>query len=102
MKSFVASVAVAALAVANVDAFPSLMTSGNSPLVKNALANRQAAAAPPQGAGAMPNTPPPFDASAQRVSTTGANAFVAPTSTDMRGGELYPSPPDGLSSKVFY
>ncbi|KAI5370767.1 putative chloroperoxidase [Septoria linicola] len=39
----------------------------------------------PQGVGALPATPPPFDPVAQRVSNTGANRFIAPGPNDARG-----------------
>ncbi|KAK4498174.1 hypothetical protein PRZ48_010831 [Zasmidium cellare] len=42
-------------------------------------------ATPPQGAGALPLTPPPFDADLQRVSNSGANRFIAPGRNDARG-----------------
>ncbi|KAF2173836.1 hypothetical protein M409DRAFT_62077 [Zasmidium cellare ATCC 36951] len=41
--------------------------------------------APPQGAGALPAVPPPFDANLQRVSNSGANRFIAPGRNDARG-----------------
>lgn len=40
---------------------------------------------PPQGAGALPAAPPPFDANLQRVSNSGANRFIAPGRNDARG-----------------
>jgi len=39
----------------------------------------------PQGAGALPLTPPPFDASEQLISVSGAHAFVPPGAGDARG-----------------
>lgn len=43
------------------------------------------AATPPQGAGALPATPPPFDAATQYVSNQGTHKFVAPGAGDARG-----------------
>lgn len=40
---------------------------------------------PPQGAGALPLVPPPFDAELQLVSNSGQYEFVAPGSGDVRG-----------------
>ena len=61
---------VTAFAASNVAAFPhmDLLT---GPLAANALNKRQSN--PPQGAGAMPLTPPPFDAKSQYVSNKGAH-----------------------------
>lgn len=65
---------LAALLAGNAIAFPhmDLLT---GPLAANAhkksiAAKRQSTTAP-QGAGALPAVPPPFDAAAQHVSTTG-------------------------------
>ncbi|KAM3415965.1 hypothetical protein BST61_g9455 [Cercospora zeina] len=63
-----------------------------SPLTANAfrdiharsLDERQNRAAP-QGEGALPFTPPPFNAEQQRVPNTGANQFIAPGPGDERG-----------------
>ncbi|KAF2716436.1 hypothetical protein K431DRAFT_307771 [Polychaeton citri CBS 116435] len=52
---------------------------------KDAHVKRQSSATPPQGAGASPLTPPPFDAASQYISNKGAHAFVAPGSGDARG-----------------
>lgn len=67
------SLATAAL-VGAASAFPNIKTFGE----KRALV-------PPQGAGALPLVPPPFDPKAQFVSTTGTHAWVAPGSGDDRG-----------------
>ena len=53
-------------------------------MLENSIAERQAIASP-QGAGALPLTPPPFDAAAQYVSNQGAHAFIAPGPGDDRG-----------------
>lgn len=53
-------------------------------LLEAGITERQAVASP-QGAGALPRTPPPFDAQAQLVSTSGQYKFVAPGPTDARG-----------------
>ena len=60
---------VAAFVAGSVSAFPhmDLLT---GPLAANALQKRATA---PQGAGALPLVPPPFNAKAQYVSTTGVN-----------------------------
>lgn len=83
MKSFIA---VSSLAlVAQVSCFPHLanMDSMTEVLREEALSKRQAS--PPQGAGALPATPPPFDAKSQRIDITGSHKFVAPGPSDARG-----------------
>lgn len=50
--------------------------------------------AAPQGVGALPLVPPPFNADQQRVPNTGANRFIAPGSGDQRG------PCPGLNGKT--
>ncbi|GIZ39139.1 hypothetical protein CKM354_000253000 [Cercospora kikuchii] len=63
-----------------------------SPLTANAFKDfhargidaRQNRAAP-QGAGALPLVPPPFNAQQQLVPNTGANRFIAPGNGDQRG-----------------
>ena len=79
MKTFTS---LTCLALAHtISAFPALMLDADSPLLK-----RQNAAAPQgDGVGALPLTPPPFDAASQYVSTTGAYKFVAPGKGDARG-----------------
>ncbi|KAI9725488.1 MAG: hypothetical protein M1828_003159 [Chrysothrix sp. TS-e1954] len=72
MKTFASSAAAAAFLASNVAAFPTINLDA-----KRALA--------PQGVGALPLVPPPFDASRQYVSNTGAHAFSAPSSSDERG-----------------
>nr|POE51617.1 aromatic peroxygenase [Quercus suber] len=90
MKYSTTSVLSAALLVGNVAAFPrAAMDSLTAPLLKEfmqpaEIARRQAGDAP-QGEGALPSTPPPFDAAAQLIDVTGAHAFVAPTASDARG-----------------
>ena len=65
------------------NAFPRAALGGlNDPAT--ALQLRRAAA-PPQGSGALPLTPPPFDAESQYVSNTGEHAFIAPSPNDQRG-----------------
>ncbi|KAF2726154.1 hypothetical protein K431DRAFT_214138 [Polychaeton citri CBS 116435] len=54
-----------------------------APLAEDGLRRRQVA--PPQGAGAAPATPPPFDAKAQYVSNQGDHKFIAPGPNDQRG-----------------
>lgn len=51
----------------------------------HAKAKRQIDASAPQGAGALPLTPPPFDAQSQYVSNKGAHAFHPPGAGDARG-----------------
>ncbi|KAF7192099.1 Dothistromin biosynthesis peroxidase dotB [Pseudocercospora fuligena] len=53
-------------------------------MLENSIAERQAIASP-QGAGALPLTPPPFDAKAQYVSNQGDHKFIAPGPGDERG-----------------
>lgn len=57
-----------ALAATPISAFPHLMSGA----FQEELAKRQIAA--PQGVGALPLTPPPFNATAQYVSTKGKYA----------------------------
>ena len=71
MRSFTLSVGAFALAISYVAAFPRVMLDADSSLVQDAVEAGKRQAAPPQGAGALPLTPPPFDAKAQLVSTTG-------------------------------
>ncbi|WPH01539.1 Hypothetical protein R9X50_00438500 [Acrodontium crateriforme] len=88
MKTFALS---AALLASQVAAFPkmdmrameALMTPETMKLAREIHQRRDVA--PPQGAGAMPLVPPPFDAASQYVSTSGQYAFVAPGPTDARG-----------------
>lgn len=89
MKSFTFSAVNAALLAGNAFAFPHLaMDSLTAPIAADVaykkLLERQSTTAP-QGAGALPLTPPPFDAASQLISTSGSHAFVAPGSTDARG-----------------
>lgn len=81
MKSLAIAAAVLAFSTSPVAAFPHLMTSPDSPFVKAALekgllAKRQGVAAP-QGAGALPLVPPPFNATAQYVSNKGVYAVCS-------------------------
>ncbi|USW58157.1 Putative chloroperoxidase [Septoria linicola] len=80
MKSF----AVTGLMASSVMAFPAMMDVLTAPLIENAHTKR-AAIASPQGAGALPLAPPPFDAKAQYVSNQGDHKFVAPGPGDERG-----------------
>jgi len=77
------SLSTGALAFGIASAFPHLMTSPDSPLVRDALAKRQAVN--PDSGAPLPLLPPPFDAAQQHVSTTGQYAFVPPGSGDARG-----------------
>ena len=79
MRYSIASAATA-LFVSQAVAFPGMVPGGmdglTTPLAQRAYEQklkRQTAAAP-QGAGALPATPPPFDAKAQYVSNQGAYA----------------------------
>ena len=82
MKSFVTLPGLAL--VAQVSCFPHLaMDSMTDALRDEALAKRQAS--PPQGAGALPLLPPPFDAKAQKIDVSGSHKFVAPGPGDARG-----------------
>lgn len=83
------AVSLATLALtASVSAFPAMMFDANSPVVKAAQANaakRAINAAAPQGVGALPLVPPPFNAALQYVSNQGQYAFVPPGPGDARG-----------------
>lgn len=82
MKTFVtlSSLALAA----QVSCFPHLaMDSMTEAIRDQALEKRQTA--PPQGAGALPLVPPPFDAKAQRIDVSGQHKFIAPGPGDQRG-----------------
>lgn len=85
------STVITALAAGNLAyAFPKNMDFMTAPLREEAVrrfaeAKRSVDAAAPQGAGALPATPPPFDAKSQYISTTGQYAFVAPGPNDQRG-----------------
>lgn len=80
MKTFTI---VTALLAGNVIAFPKNMDMLTGPLAAEALrAKRAISATAPQGAGALPLTPPPFDAKSQYISTTGAHKVRLTTSWD--------------------
>lgn len=79
MKSF----ALTGLLASTAAAFPAMMDQLTGPLVENALTKRQGA--PPQGAGALPAAPPPFDAKLQLVNNQGEHRFIAPGPGDERG-----------------
>lgn len=49
------------------------------------IESRQINAAAPQGVGALPLVPPPFNAAQQLVKNTGTYKFVAPGRGDQRG-----------------
>jgi len=93
MKTFAISALSAALLASDVAAFPAkAMDALTAPLLSNALdkrnerlESRQTAAAP-QGAGALPATPPPFSASAQYVSNTGTHAVSGTPESFFRRG----------------
>ena len=71
--------------VAGAAAFPHLLDLETlNGIAAERLAGR-AIGAPPQGAGALPATPPPFDAKLQYVSNQGDHKFVAPGKGDERG-----------------
>lgn len=53
----------------HVTAYPSLHSYGSASSMRQAVAKRQSAT--PQGVGAPPLVPPPFDSSVQFVETTG-------------------------------
>lgn len=72
-----------------------------SPLTANAFKDFHARSiderqnrAAPQGAGALPLVPPPFNAQQQLVPNTGVNRFIAPGRGDERG------PCPGLNGKL--
>jgi len=67
-------------------AFPAMMDALTAPLTAEGANLRRAInPAAPQGVGALPLAPPPFDAKAQYVSNQGAHAFVPPGPNDARG-----------------
>ncbi|KXL42991.1 hypothetical protein M433DRAFT_156311 [Acidomyces richmondensis BFW] len=78
-----------ALLIGHAAAFPRFaMDALTAPLAadvayKRVMARQSTTA--PQGAGALPLTPPPFDASEQLVSVSGEHAFVPPGPGDARG-----------------
>lgn len=72
MKSF----AVLSSVLAGASAFPQMMDALTAPLAARALgdaATLERRASPPQGAGALPLVPPPFDAKSQYVSNQGTH-----------------------------
>lgn len=88
MKSTIVRAVAVVLSVVNVSAYPGQMDSLMGPIYAEAYKQnfkRQIDATAPQGTGALPATPPPFDAAAQYVSNQGIHAFVAPGPTDQRG-----------------
>lgn len=82
MKNFFYTAATLAATASNVVAFPHMMDKLTGISMKDALAKRATA---PQGTGALPLVPPPFDAKAQYVSNQGDHAFRAPGPGDDRG-----------------
>lgn len=75
-----------ALLASGAAAFPAMMDALTAPLAAEAANLRRAIdLAAPQGAGALPASPPPFDAKAQYISNQGAHAFVPPGPNDARG-----------------
>ncbi|KAI9658792.1 MAG: hypothetical protein M1821_002352 [Bathelium mastoideum] len=88
MKSTILLTTTVTLFAANAGAFPGKMDQLMGPVYAEAYKQkfkRQIDATAPQGTGALPLTPPPFDAAAQYISNQGAHAFVAPGATDQRG-----------------
>ena len=71
MKGFVGT---ALLGASGVAAFPSLMLENNRHTQHEVNLGKRQVLAGPQGAGALPLVPPPFDAKSQYVSNQGANA----------------------------
>nr|ANZ54407.1 heme-thiolate peroxidase HTP3 [Leptoxyphium fumago] len=70
------------------NAFPTLLMeelAGNSVGETVKAKTKRQSTTSPQGEGALPLAPPPFDAASQYVSNQGAHAFVAPGSGDARG-----------------
>lgn len=93
MKTFTTAAISAAFLASNVHAFPTMaMDALTEPLKAEAFnvkrtteIHARQGAAPPQGAGALPLIPPPFDAKAQHVSNQGKYKFVPPGPGDARG-----------------
>ena len=67
------------------NAFPRAVMDRLADPVDGPEMRRALTASPPQGAGALPLAPPPFDAAAQYISTSGAYAWKAPGAGDERG-----------------
>jgi len=82
------------LAASHVATFPAMMTDPNNPKAKSAReaglsmdqeARQLLGGVAPQGTGALPFVPPPFNDAQQRVSNKGIYKFVPLTTTDARG-----------------
>lgn len=85
MKTFTANALTLAALASRVTAFPAMaMDALTEPLQADLLTKRQTAAAP-QGVGALPLVPPPFDPELQYVSNKGKYKFVPPGPGDARG-----------------
>ena len=84
MTSFKACSAIALLA-STVASFPHMKVD-YSPFEANPHDKRQLLGiGSPQGTGALPLVPPPFDAKSQRVETTGEHEYRDPGPNDQRG-----------------
>ncbi|KAL9090602.1 MAG: hypothetical protein Q9159_001849 [Coniocarpon cinnabarinum] len=85
MKGLAGPAVATLLSASGVVAFPSLNL-GNTRHTQHLVnVGKRQILGGPQGAGALPLLPPPFDAEAQYVSNQGEHAFVAPGSGDARG-----------------
>ena len=81
MKTTFYTAAVVAALTSNVAAFPHMMDKLTGPLTARtleAIGHLEKRIANPQGTGALPLVPPPFDANLQRVSTSGQYAVSFP------------------------
>ena len=83
MKSFAVTGLLASTAAAFPAAVLNAIADGTLKAPSEMVA--RAAVASPQGVGALPLTPPPFDAAAQYVSNQGEHRFIAPGPGDERG-----------------
>ena len=71
MKGFIST---ALLGASSVAAFPSLKLENNAAAQHEVNIGKRQVLSGPQGAGALPLVPPPFDAKSQYVSNQGAHA----------------------------
>lgn len=74
MKGFYGTAIATLLSASGVVAFPSLKLENNRHTQNLVNLGKRQVLSGPQGAGALPLVPPPFDAASQHVSTTGTHA----------------------------
>lgn len=81
MKSLSKQIITAATLAGHVAAFPHMAMRSEGEVVAADVAYKrllERQSSPPQGSGALPLTPPPFDAASQLVDVTGEHAVRAP------------------------